>query len=39
MLYFLMKFYLDTSIWIDIYEDRKGYNSEPLGNYGFKLIY
>lgn len=33
-----MKFYLDTSIWIDIYEDRKGYNNEPLGDFGFNLI-
>ena len=32
------KYYLDTSIWIDIYEDRKGYNNEPLGDYGLKLL-
>ena len=32
------KYYLDTSIWIDVYEDRKGYNNEPLGEYGLKLL-
>jgi hypothetical protein len=33
-----MKFYLDTSIWIDFYEDRKGYNDEPIGEYAWKLL-
>jgi len=32
------KFYVDTSIWIDLYEDRKGYNNEPLGEYALKLF-
>jgi len=32
------KYYLDTSIWMDIYEDRKGYNQEPLGDYAGKLL-
>lgn len=32
------KYYLDTSIWMDIYEDRKGYNQEPLGDYALKLF-
>ena len=32
------KYYLDTSIWIDLYEDRKGYNKEPLGDYAWKLL-
>ena len=32
------KYYLDTSIWIDIYEDRKGYNQEPLGDFAWKLL-
>jgi predicted nucleic acid-binding protein len=32
------KYYLDTSIWMDVYEDRKGYNNEPLGDYGLKLL-
>lgn len=27
-----------TSIWIDFYEDRKGYNNEPLGNFAWKLL-
>lgn len=37
---FLMteKFYLDTSIWIDVYEDRKGFNGEPLGQHGARLL-
>ena len=33
------KYYADTSIWIDLYEDRKGYNDEPLGDYAIKLFY
>lgn len=32
------KYYVDTSIWIDIYEDRKGYAGEPLGDYALKLF-
>ena len=32
------KYYIDTSIWMDVYEDRKGYNNEPLGEYGLKLL-
>jgi predicted nucleic acid-binding protein len=32
------RYYLDTSIWIDIYEDRKGFRNEPLGEYGLKLL-
>ena len=33
-----MRYYLDTAIWIDLYENRKGYNEEPLGDYAFKLF-
>jgi len=32
------KYYLDTSIWMDLYEDRFGYNNEPLGEYAWKLF-
>jgi len=32
------KFYIDTSIWIDLIEDRKGHNDEPLGTYALKLF-
>ena len=32
------KYYIDSSIWIDLYEDRKGYNNEPLGEYALKLL-
>ncbi len=32
------KYYIDTSIWMDLYEDRKGYNNEPLGEYALKLF-
>jgi len=32
------KYYVDTSIWIDLVEDRKGYNDEPLGTYALKLF-
>ena len=32
------KYYIDASIWIDLYEDRLGYNKEPLGDYAWKLF-
>lgn len=32
------KYYVDTSIWMDLVEDRKGYNNEPLGDYALKLF-
>ena len=32
------KYYIDTSIWMDLLEDRKGYNNEPLGDYALKLF-
>ncbi|MBW2993625.1 PIN domain-containing protein [Candidatus Woesearchaeota archaeon] len=34
----MVKFYLDTSIWMDVYENRKGYNNEPLGDFALKLL-
>lgn len=30
-------YYIDAAIWIDLFEDRKGYNNEPLGE--FALIF
>jgi len=35
----MKQFYIDTSIWVDLYEDRIGYNGEPLGDYALKLFY
>ncbi|MFH0869723.1 MAG: type II toxin-antitoxin system VapC family toxin [archaeon] len=32
------KYLIDTSIWIDLYEDRKGFHNEPLGDYALKLL-
>lgn len=32
------RYYIDTSIWMDLLEDRKGYNNEPLGDYALKLF-
>ena len=32
------KYYVDTSIWMDLLEDRKGYNNEPLGDYALTLF-
>ena len=32
------KYLIDTSIWIDLYEDRKGFNGEPLGDFALKLL-
>ncbi len=31
-------FLIDTSIWIDLYEDRVGFQGEPLGEYALKLF-
>ncbi|VVB81570.1 PIN domain protein [uncultured archaeon] len=33
-----MQYLIDTSIWVDLYEDRTGYNGERLGDYAFKLF-
>jgi len=33
-----LRYYIDTSIWMDLYEGRNGYNNEPLGEYAFKLF-
>lgn len=32
------KYYIDSSIWIDFYEDRKGFQNEPLGDYAWELF-
>lgn len=32
------KFYLDTCIWIDLYEDRRGYTDETLATPVFQLF-
>ncbi len=32
------KYYIDTSIWMDLLEDRRGYHDEPLGDYALKLF-
>ena len=32
------RYYLDTSIWMDLYEDRIGFNNEPLGDFAWKLF-
>jgi predicted nucleic acid-binding protein len=29
---------IDTSIWMDMYEDRKGFGGEPLGDYALNLM-
>lgn len=34
----MTKYYLDTSVWIDLYEDRIGYNKEPLGDFAWRLL-
>ncbi len=33
-----MKYYLDTCIWRDHYENRIGFNGRPLGDYATKLF-
>ena len=32
------KYLIDTSIWVDLREDRKGFKNEPLGDYALNLI-
>lgn len=32
------RFYIDTSIWMDLLEDRIGYNNEPLGDFALRLF-
>ena len=32
------KYLIDTSIWIDLLDDRYGHNKEHLGNYAAKLL-
>ena len=32
------KYLIDTSIWVDLYDDRKGFNNEPLGDYALKFL-
>jgi len=32
------RYYVDTSIWMDLYEDRKGFNNELLGEFALKLF-
>jgi len=34
----MLKYYIDTAIWIDLYEDRFGFNNETLGEYALKLF-
>jgi len=34
----VVKYLIDTSIWVDLYEDRKGYRNEPLGDFAFTLL-
>jgi len=34
-----MRYLVDTSIWIDLYEDRRGYANEPLGEYALKFFF
>jgi len=31
-------YYIDTSIWMDLYENRKGYDNEPLGDFAYYLF-
>jgi hypothetical protein len=32
------RFYIDSSIWMDIYEDRRGYFDEPFAQFGLHLL-
>lgn len=32
------RYYVDTSIWMDLYEYRRGYDGEPLGDFALRLL-
>lgn len=32
------RYLIDTSIWVDMYDDRKGFNNEPLGDYALNFL-
>ncbi len=32
------RYYLDTSIWMDLHEDRIGFRREPIGEYALQLF-
>ena len=32
------RYIIDTAIWVDLYEDRKGFSDEPLGDFALKLL-
>ncbi len=34
----MKKYLIDTSIWVDLRENRKSFNKEPLGDYAFELF-
>ncbi len=34
----MVKYYLDTCIWIDFFEDRKGAKGEPFGEFASRLL-
>ena len=34
----MSKYLIDTSIWVDLYEDRKGLQGEPHGEHAFHLL-
>ncbi|MEK6964284.1 MAG: PIN domain-containing protein [Nanoarchaeota archaeon] len=34
----MVKYYLDTCIWIDFFEDRKGSKGEPFGEFASRLL-
>lgn len=33
-----MRYLIDTSIWIDLFENRKGFRNEQLGDYALRLF-
>jgi len=33
-----VRLYLDTSIWMDFFEDRYGFKGEPLGYYAWRML-
>jgi hypothetical protein len=34
----MSNYYFDTAIWMDVFENRKGFSGEPIGKYGFDLL-
>lgn len=35
----VLRYYIDTNVWMDLVGERFGYSNEPLGEFALKLLY